>query len=294
MNIQKNFLLTFPVYAWLFLFLLLPCLIVVAISLSHYSMDSPPFKLFTLEQTAEGMSVSSLPTLDNFILLLQEPFYLKAFLSSVKLAFLSSILCLIVAYPIAWLIANSRNSTKILLLMLIFLPFWISLVIRVYAWKTILGDYGVLNNFLLDLGIIKDPIQFLNSNLAVIVGIVYCYLLFMVIPIFVSLEKIDKSLIEASMDLGCTPFQSFIKIVIPLSFPGALAGFILVFIPVIGEYVIPDLLKGHGILTIGKVIWNEFFNNIDWPMAGAITVSVTTLFLVPVIWLQKILTMAKE
>lgn len=293
-NSIKEILLALPAYIWVVVFLLLPCLIVIAISVSHYSTDIPPFKLLILENKNNDPTLSALPTLDNFILLLKEPLYIKAFFSSVRLALISSAICLLIGYPIALCIAEANNETKILLLMLVFLPFWTSLVIRVYAWKTILGDYGILNNFLIHIGWIEQPIQFLNSNSAVIVGIVYCYLPFMVLPLFVSIEKIDKSLIEASLDLGCSPFQAFLKVIIPLSLPGIIVGSILVFIPAIGEYVIPDLLKHNGLLTLGKVIWNEFFMNIDWPIAAAITVSVMTLFIAPLMWLQKTLTETNE
>jgi putrescine transport system permease protein len=284
----KDTIISLPVYAWLFVFILIPMLIILVISISHYAIDAPPFRLWT----EDGTTFS--PTLENFFILAKEPIYLKAFLSSIKLALISSILCLLAGYPIALSMTNSSARIRALLIMLIMLPFLTSLVIRVYAWKAILGDYGVMNKLLLSWRLIKYPLQFLSSNTAVIIGIVYCYLPFMVLPLFVAIERIDKSLIEASIDLGCTPFQSFAKVTLPLSMPGIISGLILVFTPVVGEYVIPDLLKNHALLTVGKVIWSEFFINIDWPVATALTISITALFLVPIIVLQHILVTTKE
>ena len=285
----KNTLLALPIYVWLIVFLLVPFLIVLVISLSKYSLSAPPFELFIHKNITTSSFEFSSPTLENFYILITDPLYLRALVSSIKLATISTIICLLIGYPLAVCIADAKNSTKNLLLILLLIPFWTSLVLRVYAWKTILGDYGLMNKLLLEFGFISEPLSLLDSTPAVIAGIVYCYLPFMVLPLFLSIDKIDKMIIEASRDLGCSSFASFFKIIVPLSLPGILAGSILVFIPVIGEYVIPDLLGGARVLTVGKLIWNEFFFNKDWPVASAITVCMTILFVIPVLIIQKVL-----
>ena len=285
----KNTLLALPIYVWLIVFLLVPFLIVLVISLSKYSLSAPPFELFIHKNITTSSFEFSSPTLENFYILITDPLYLRALVSSIKLATISTIICLLIGYPLAVCIADAKNSTKNLLLILLLIPFWTSLVLRVYAWKTILGDYGLMNKLLLEFGFISEPLSLLDSTPAVIAGIVYCYLPFMVLPLFLSIDKIDKMIIEASRDLGCSSFASFFKIIAPLSLPGILAGSILVFIPVIGEYVIPDLLGGARVLTVGKLIWNEFFFNKDWPVASAITVCMTILFVIPVLIIQKVL-----
>ena len=285
----KNTLLALPIYVRLIVFLLVPFLIVLVISLSKYSLSAPPFELFIHKNITTSSFEFSSPTLENFYILITDPLYLRALVSSIKLATISTIICLLIGYPLAVCIADAKNSTKNLLLILLLIPFWTSLVLRVYAWKTILGDYGLMNKLLLEFGFISEPLSLLDSTPAVIAGIVYCYLPFMVLPLFLSIDKIDKMIIEASRDLGCSSFASFFKIIVPLSLPGILAGSILVFIPVIGEYVIPDLLGGARVLTVGKLIWNEFFFNKDWPVASAITVCMTILFVIPVLIIQKVL-----
>ena len=285
----KNTLLALPIYVRLIVFLLVPFLIVLVISLSKYSLSAPPFELFIHKNITTSSFEFSSPTLENFYILITDPLYLRALVSSIKLATISTIICLLIGYPLAVCIADAKNSTKNLLLILLLIPFWTSLVLRVYAWKTILGDYGLMNKLLLEFGFISEPLSLLDSTPAVIAGIVYCYLPFMVLPLFLSIDKIDKMIIEASRDLGCSSFASFFKIIVPLSLPGILAGSILVFIPVIGEYVIPDLLGGARVLTVGKLIWNELFFNKDWPVASAITVCMTILFVIPVLIIQKVL-----
>lgn len=274
-------------YAWLCLLLLIPFILVVVISVSEYSTSIPPFKLFFQYNSIAGKTSFSSPTIENFHTLIQDNLYLKAYLSSLKIATLSTIISLLLGYPIALILSQIKGSLKNILLVAIVLPFWISLIIRVYSWNVILEDNGFINKLLLNLHLIKSPISFLNSQTAVIIGIVYCYLPFMVLPIFIILEKIDKSLIEAALDLGCTPFATFYRVILPLSLPGLITGCLLVFIPAVGEFVVPDLLGGNQIITIGKIIWNEFFYNKDWPVAAAITVTLAVVFIAPMILIQK-------
>ncbi len=281
-----------PPYVWLVVLLLLPFVFVFTISLSEYITASPPFRLF-LHQDQLGKWVIS-PTFENFKILIEEKFYIVSYVRSLKLALITTIASLIVGYPTALAIANSDKKVHNFLLLLVILPFWTSLIIRVYAWNIILGDSGILNKLLLNLAIIDNPVQFLNSEFAVILGMVYCYLPFMILPIFVIIDKIEPEIIEASLDLGCTPLKSFLRVTLPLSIPGVIAGSMLVMIPAIGEVIIPDLLGGNKILTVGKVIWNEFFHNRDWPVASAITIVLTFTFVIPVMVIQRIVAKKEE
>lgn len=250
-------------------------------------MGIPPFKLFFQFDSSKVKLNFDTPTLENFKILIKDNLYLKAYLSSLKIATISTICALLIGYPIALFLSQAKESTRNILLVAIVLPFWISLIIRVYSWNVILEDNGFLNKLLLSTNIIQSPIYFLNSQAAVIIGIIYCYLPFMVLPIFIVLEKIDKSFIEASLDLGCTPWSTFCKVILPLSLPGVITGCLLVFVPAVGEFVVPDLLGGNQIITIGKVIWNEFFYNKDWPVAAAITVTLAIIFIAPMVLIQK-------
>ena len=274
-------------YIWLFILLFVPFLLIAIISISEYSTGIPPFKLLLQYNSVTGKTVFTPPTLENFYILINDKLYLKAYLSSLKIASISTIIALLIGYPIALILSQMKESLKNALLVAVVLPFWISLIIRVYSWNVILEDHGFLNQLLLKLHLIKSPISFLHSQTAVIIGIVYCYLPFMVLPIFIILEKIDQSLIEAALDLGCNPIQTFYKIILPLSIPGVATGALLVFIPAVGEFVVPDLLGGNQILTVGKIIWNEFFYNKDWPVAASITVTLAFIFIAPMILIQK-------
>ncbi len=273
-------------YVWLCLLLFVPFILIAIISISEYSAGIPPFKLF-FQYNSLTETFKFAPTTENFSILIKDNLYLKAYLSSLKIASISTIIALFIGYPIALILSQTKESLKNILLVAIVLPFWISLIIRVYSWNVILEDNGFLNKLLLHLNLIDSPISFLNSQTAVIIGIVYCYLPFMVLPIFIILEKIDKSLIEAALDLGCTPFATFYRVILPLSLPGLITGSLLVFIPAVGEFVVPDLLGGNQIITVGKIIWNEFFYNKDWPVAAAITVTLAIIFVVPMILIQK-------
>jgi putrescine transport system permease protein len=231
---------------------------------------------------------------DNYTWLTQDPLYFYAYVSSVVIAAISTVLTLLVGYPIAYGMARAPATIRPTLLMLVILPFWTSFLIRVYAWIGILKPEGLLNQFLLATGIIHQPLIILNTYTAIFIGIVYSYLPFMVLPLYSSLEKMDYSLIEAAKDLGCPPTAAFWKITFPLSLPGVIAGSLLVFIPAVGEFVIPDLLGGSQTLMIGKTLWNEFFSNRDWPVSSAVAVILLLLLIVPIVLFQQAQARAQE
>src|SRR5262245_50390578 len=275
-------------YLWLLVFFLIPFFIVFKISLSETAIAIPPYT--PVLDFSNGMS-SVLDWLrelnfDNYVWLTQDPLYLKAYISSLIIAFISTVLTLIVGYPIAYGMARAPATVRPILLMLVILPFWTSFLIRVYAWIGILKPEGLLNKLLLATGIINSPLIILNTYTAIFIGIVYSYLPFMVLPLYSSLEKMDYSLIESAQDLGCTPVSAFWKITFPLSIPGVIAGFLLVFIPAVGEFVIPDLLGGSQTLMIGRTLWNEFFSNRDWPVSSAVAVILLLLLVVPIMYFQ--------
>jgi putrescine transport system permease protein len=225
--------------------------------------------------------------LRNYIFLTEDALYWKAYLSSVKIATIATSIALLVAYPIAYAMAKASQHYRSTLVMLVILPFWTSFLIRVYAWIGILKTEGFLNHFLLWLGVIEQPLQILHTDVAVYIGMVYSYLPFMLLPLYANLEKMDVSLLEAAADLGCTPIQAFWKITVPLSMPGVIAGCLLMFIPAVGEFVIPSLLGGSETLMIGKTLWTEFFNNRDWPLASAAAVVLLLILVVPIMWFQR-------
>jgi putrescine transport system permease protein len=291
-KLNKVFIIL-PPFLWLILLFLIPFLIIIIISFSEYADAIPPYNLF-FDYDAGTHKYKFLPDFTNFKFLIEDPIYLASYLNSIKIAAISTIITLLIAYPIALGIVSTEKSTQKLLLMLIMVPFWTSLLIRVYSWSIILKTSGLLNNILIYIGFIDTPLQLLNTQFAVILGIVHCYLPFMVLPLYLSIEKINPALIEASLDLGCTPFKSFLYVILPLSIPGIIAGSMLVFIPAVGEFVIPELLGGAQVLTVGKVIWNEFFQNHDWPLAAAITVALTMSFVIPVMIIQKLLEQNKN
>ncbi len=276
-------------YLWLLVFFLVPFVIVIKISLSDIALAMPPYTP-TLDPAA-GWSgfVDFLGKLDfdNFEFLTMDPLYYKAYLSSLKIAVLSTFLTLLVAYPMAYAMARAPEEWRGTLMMLVILPFWTSFLIRVYAWMGILGREGFLNSFLLWLGIIDEPLVILNTNIAVYIGIVYTYLPFMVLPIYATLEKLDGSLLEAAEDLGCSRLQAFWLVTAPLSVPGVVAGCFLVFIPTLGEFVIPSLLGGSDTLMIGKILYEEFFSNRDWPVASAVAVVLLLILVVPIVLFQR-------
>ncbi|MGB3540752.1 MAG: ABC transporter permease subunit [Mesorhizobium sp.] len=283
-------------YVWLLFFFLIPFIIVFKISLSQTAIAIPPYAPVLGFGDGIGGFIDQLKQLgfDNYVWLTQDPLYFYAYVSSVVIAAISTVLTLLVGYPIAYGMARAPASLRPTLLMLVILPFWTSFLIRVYAWIGILKPEGLLNQFLLGIGVIHEPLIILNTYTAIFIGIVYSYLPFMVLPLYSALEKMDYSLIEAAKDLGCPPTAAFWKITFPLSLPGVIAGCLLVFIPAVGEFVIPDLLGGSQTLMIGKTLWNEFFSNRDWPVSSAVAVILLLLLIVPIVLFQQAQARAQE
>jgi putrescine transport system permease protein len=277
-------------YLWLLLFFLAPFAIILKISFADPVIASPPFTPL-LQRAADGAARLH-ATFDNYRYLFEDRLYVLTYLNSLKLAFVSTLLCLLVGYPMAYAIARARSTTRTLLLLLVILPFWISFLLRVYAWVGILNTHGLLNTLLLHLGLIDEPLQIMYTNTAVYIGIVYSYLPFMILPLYANLERLDLDLRSAAADLGARPWQVFLDVTLPLSLPGIVAGSLLVFIPAMGEYVIPALLGGDGTLMIGRVVFDEFFSNRDWPVAAAVTVVLLMILVVPMMWFQHL--QAKE
>ncbi|MEQ9812411.1 MAG: ABC transporter permease subunit [Azospirillaceae bacterium] len=271
-------------YLWLLLFFLVPFLIVLKISLSEYAISQPPYT--PLLEWVDGIYLEIRLNFGNYLYLVEDDLYAISYLNSVKIAAISTLLTLILGYPMAYAIARSDAKIRTALLMLVILPFWTSFLIRVYAWIGILKDNGVINNVLIWLGVIDQPIQMLQTDFAVYVGITYSYLPFMILPLYATLQKLDISLLEAAADLGCPPWRTFLTVTLPLSLPGVVAGSLLVFIPAVGEFVIPALLGGPDTLMIGRVLWQEFFNNRDWPVASAVAIAILLLLVVPMVIFQ--------
>lgn len=285
---RRIFLIAVP-YLWLLALFLVPFLIVFKISLSDTALAIPPYTP-TLDFAAgwEGFkSFFSELDFENFIFLTEDDLYWKAYLSSLKIALTSTILTLLVGFPIAYGMAKAPQEWRATLLMLVILPFWTSFLIRVYSWMGILSQEGYLNQLLMSIGLISEPLIILNTNIAVYIGIVYTYLPFMILPIYSSLEKMDESLLEAAEDLGCSRFTAFWLVTVPLAKQGIIAGSFLVFIPALGEFVIPSLLGGSKTLMIGKVLWEEFFSNRDWPVASAVAVILLLILVIPIILFQR-------
>jgi len=272
-------------YLWLLLFFLLPFVIVLGISLAEPALAQPPYT--ALWEWAEEAVVQLRLNLGNFQLVFEDELYLAAFLNSLWVAFVCTLLCLLVGYPMAYAIATAPERRRIALLMLIVLPFWTSFLIRVYAWIGILKPNGLLNNLLMGLGLIAEPLEILHTQLAVYIGILYSYLPFMILPLYANLTRLDLTLLEAAADLGCRPARAFLRITLPLSMPGIVAGSMLVFIPAVGEFVIPDLLGGPQSLMVGKMLWTEFFGNQDWPLASALAIVLLVLLVVPFVAMQR-------
>nr|WP_279653485.1 ABC transporter permease subunit [Pseudomonas morbosilactucae] len=276
-------------FIWLFLFFMLPFFIVLKISFAEADVAIPPY---TEIYSYIDQKVQLLLNLGNYSMLAGDDLYISAYLGSLKMAFFSTILCLLIGYPMAYAIASARKELQTVLVLLIMMPTWTAILIRVYAWMGILSNNGLLNGFLMSMGLIDEPLQILNTNLAVYIGVVYSYLPFMILPLYANLVKHDTSLLEAASDLGSSTFNSFWKITVPLSKNGIIAGCMLVFIPVVGEFVIPELLGGPETLMIGKVLWQEFFNNRDWPVASALAVVMLAILIVPIILFNR--SQAKE
>lgn len=266
-------------YGWLLLFFAVPFLIVLKISFSEAAIAMPPYTEL-LGYVDQVLTINI--NIGNYAYLWEDSLYLSAYLSSVKIAAVATLLCLLIGYPIAYAIARADSTLRNLLLMLVVLPSWTSLLIRVYAWIGLLKNNGLINNALIGMGLIDQPLHILNTQIAVYIGIVYAYLPFMVLPLYANLVKHDLRLLEAAGDLGARPWRSFMTITLPLSRAGIIAGSMLVFIPTIGEFVIPELLGGPGTLMIGKILWQEFFNNRDWPVASAVAIVMLVLLVIPI------------
>ncbi|WP_299026846.1 ABC transporter permease subunit [uncultured Sulfitobacter sp.] len=281
---MRRFALIIVPYAWLLALFLIPFLIVFKISLSDTALAIPPYA--PTIKDGLGALIQGLD-FENFVFLTTDDLYYKAYLSSLKIALISTVLTLMVGYPIAYAMARAPQEWRATLMMLVILPFWTSFLIRVYAWIGILSNEGLLNQLLLSIGLIAEPLTILNTNTAVYIGIVYTYLPFMILPIYAQLDRMDDSLIEAAEDLGCSRLSAFWLVTIPLSKNGIIAGCFLVFIPALGEFVIPSLLGGSGTLMIGKVLFEEFFNNRDWPVASAVAVILLLILIVPIVLFQR-------
>jgi len=264
-------------FLWLAFAFLVPFLIVLRISFTESDMGNPFGTLMTLADGVITLKVK----ISNYLFIAEDELYVLTYLSSLKFAAITTALCLIIGYPFAYFMARARPTVRPVLLMLVMLPFWTSFLLRIYAWKGILANNGIVNNFLIGIGAIGEPLHLMNTQFSLIIGMVYAYLPFMILPLYANLVKMDTRFLEAAADLGATPLQAFWRITVPLSKSGIIAGSMLVFIPAIGEYVIPELLGGPETLMIGRQLWDEFFTNNDWPLASSVTVVVILLILVP-------------
>jgi len=277
----RNLVIAIPMVFLLVVFLL-PFLVVFKISLSE--MDTVFFKdVFSLRDDVVVMTLK----FGNYFSLTQDSLYINAYLSSIKIAAVTTLVCLGIAYPFAYFMARSPADVRPALLMLVMLPFWTSFLLRVYAWKMLLADSGVFNNAAIALGLISEPIKMMNTPFSLVLGMVYTYVPFMILPLYANLVKMDLRLLEAALDLGATPWQAFWRITVPLSKSGIIAGSMLVFIPCVGEFVIPELLGGPETLMIGHVLWDEFFSNNDWPMAASVAVVMVALIIFPLAFFNK-------
>ena len=283
-KLWRHFVIGVP-YFWLLLFFLAPFSIVLKISFATPIVAQPPFtQLFDFTGNA---SQWLLATWDNYQFLTEDNLYWVSYFKSIKIAAVSTFICLLVGYPMAYGIARATPTTRNILLMLVILPFWTSFLLRVYAWMGLLGKHGIVNSLLMNMGLIDSPMQMLYTDMAVYLGIVYTYIPFMILPLYATLEKMDTSLHDAAADLGAKPWQTFIDVTLPLSMPGIIAGSLLVFIPAIGEYVIPALLGGIDSLMIGRTLYDEFFVNRDWPLASAVATILLIIVVIPIMLFQR-------
>ncbi len=270
-------------YVWLLALFFVPFLLVVKISFADMELGIPPYtELTTIKEGVLNIALD----FSHYAFLVTDSLYFATYMNSLLVAAVTTALCLLIGYPMAYYIARSDPARRNLLMMAVMLPFWTSFLIRVYAWIGILKNNGLLNNFLIWAGLIHTPVELYHTNIAVYIGMVYSYLPFLVMPLYAHLVKMDLTLLEAAYDLGAKPWKTFLQITLPLSKNGIIAGCLLVFIPAVGEYVIPELLGGADTLMIGRVMWNEFFDNADWPMASAVTCAMVLLLLVPMAFFQ--------
>ena len=274
-----------PFY-WLLIFFLAPFVIVFKISVAESLIASPPFS--PLFEIAQNGALSVHLVFDNYAYLWEDSLYIKTYVNSIRISTISTILCLLLGYPIAYAIVRSTPTTRFVLLMLVILPFWTSFLLRIYAWMGLLADQGTINNILIYFGLINRPIRLMYSEFAVHIGIVYSYLPFMILPLYANMEKLDHTIHEAAADLGARPFTTFFTVTLPLTTPGIMAGSLLVFIPATGEFVIPDLLGGGNVLMIGRVLYNEFNANHDWPVASAVAIVLLLVLVIPMMLYQRI------
>ncbi|MBT6118493.1 MAG: ABC transporter permease subunit [Rhodospirillaceae bacterium] len=272
-------------YFWLLLFFLVPFVFVLKIAFAEPRLAMPPYTALLV--WADGIWPTVQTTWRNFLFLFDDNLYAVAYLNSVKVAAVSTVICLLLGYPMAYGIARAGTAWRTGLLMLIILPFWTSFLIRVYAWIGILKQNGLINNALMAMGLIDEPLPLIHNDFSLYVGIVYSYLPFMILPLYANLTKLDRALLEAAADLGARPFKAFLTVTLPLSVPGIVAGSMLVFIPAVGEFVIPALLAGPDNLIIGRVLWDEFFSNRDWPVASAVAIALLILLVVPIAIFQR-------
>ena len=272
----------FSPYIWLVLFFFIPLAIIFKISISVSEWGMPPYQDIFVNN--DGFKINI--TLENYFYILSDFYYIRSFLNSIVLAFISTFFCILIGFPLAFYIATSDIKLRNILLILVIIPFWSSFLLRVYAWKIILQNNGILNLILLKLGIISEPLQLLYNQYAVIMGIVYTYLPLMILPLYGYLNKFDLNLIDASKDLGLNRIKSFFRVILPLSLPGIIAGSLLVFIPVVGEFIIPEMLGGSDKLYYGKILWEEFFVNRNWPGASALAFTGIIVLVLPIIIFQ--------
>jgi putrescine transport system permease protein len=266
-------------YIWLLVFFAIPLAIAFKISFSQAAIAMPPYTpVFNWVDGSLSLDINP----KNYLYLIKDSLYVNAYLSSIKIAVISTFLCLLIGYPMAYAIARMEPSTRNIALMMVILPSWTSFLIRIYAWIGILKNNGLLNNFLQWTGLIDQPLAIMHTPYAVYIGIVYAYLPFMILPLYANLVKMDLRLLEAASDLGAKPWKAFLKITLPLSKAGIIAGSMLVMIPVVGEFVIPEMLGGPDTLMIGRILWQEFFNNRDWPVASAVSIVMLVILIIPI------------
>lgn len=280
---KKDYIAIIPPYAWLVLFLLVPFFIVLKISFAESLFGQPPYSpLIKFEDWILNLTLH----LESYKTIFTDSLFIRAYLSSLKMAAITTVLCVLIGYPMAYYIARSKESVRNVLMLLVILPFWTSLLLRVYAWIGILRNEGLLNNFLIWLGVIDTPLEIYRTDIAVYVGLVYTYLPFFILPLYTNLLKLDQNLLDAASDLGAKPFNTFLNVTLPLSMPGVISGAMLVFIPTVGEYVIPELLGGTDTYMIGRVMWDQYFTDANWPAAAAIAVVMILILLIPLVIYQ--------
>ena len=274
-------------YLWMALFFFVPFLIILKISFAESLDDSVPPYTSLFSYDAEEFKLNFSAYLGNYVSIFEDSTYLYSYLKSIKIALISTLLCLLIGYPMAWAIATSKSSVRNALLMLVIMPSWTSFLIRIYAWMGILKPEGYLNSFLQWLNVIDEPLQLLHTDIAVYIGIVYAYLPFMILPLYTAIVRVDYTLIEAGYDLGCRPTKCFFSLFVPQTYSGIIAGSMLVFIPAVGEYIIPELLGGPGANLIGRTIWAEYFMTRDWPLAAALATIMLLILVIPIVLFYK-------